>query len=355
MTEHRILVISINSDGISYCGVESEEEAADYRGNFFKRLVRRECEPVKFFAGIRKKITANNPTIVVIGTQQEDVSHSKFDSEFLPRTMNSLGYKFLRSEMIRDVGIDSSLLGPDRRKPGTLGMVTSVYVARAYSSLVSISKHFGIRYPIDGRKCGALCHYVYTERHRFAFINVSLPDSPDIANLKTERDRSRYNEIIAAGNKVFMLRCLQEFALNEDREYKPTSVIIFGDLATSIKTSKTAVEVVRHAQQNLSQVIAADSFRSSNHYYDITLTEASIEFPPTAGKRRDAPDACENDWQKMPVETCYDSRNQYDILSYRNRIVHTNLETPNIEQVGYESLYLSGNENNGVMAEYTFV
>lgn len=352
MAGTKILVVDINSDGISFCGVETEKEAADYRGNFFKRLVRRACEPVKFFPALRDKIFATKPTIIVIGTQQEDVSHSKLHSEFLPRTMKGLGYDLVRSEMLKDVGIDASLLGADRMKPGTLGLITSIYVQSHFAELVTVSKHFGTHYTINGRKCGALCHYLYTTRHRLAFINVSLPDSADIASVKTEQNRSHYNQIIATGNELFMLQCLKEFALNEDPEFKPTSVIIFGDMATSIKTTKTAIEVIQSAQANLSQVIAADSFSETNHLLDITLIEGAITFPPTAGKRRDAPDTCENDWQKMPPRACYAADNDYKILSYRNRIVHAVLETPGVTQLSYESLYLPGNENNGVIAEY---
>lgn len=351
-----ILVVSINADGISYCGVETMKEAAERRANFFQRLVRRACEPVKFFPALRDKIINEKPNIVVIGTQQEDVSHSQLHSVFLPEKMDGLGYELLRSEMLKDVGIDSHLLGSDRMQPGTLGLMTSVYVSKYFTRLLTLSKKFGFHYDIDTRKCGALCHYVYTERHRLAFINVSMPDRADISQLKTTEDFSRYNEIIASENKSFLLRCLKEFALNEDPEYKPTSVILFGDMATSIKTSKTAIEVIARMQGNLASVIAADSFRDTKHFFDINLQEGEIKFPPTFRKRRDAPDRCETDWQKMPSRDCYASSDEYgDIPSYRDRILYTSLETPKIELNEYSSLYLPNNEHNGVMSTFTLL
>jgi len=352
----KILVVSINADGISYCGVETSEEAAERRANFFQRLVRRPCEPVKFFPALRNKILDEKPGIVVIGTQQEDVSHSQLHDTFLPRNMTGLGYKSMRFDQLKDVGIDAALLGEDRVKPGALGIITSVYVSRYYRQIVNLSAKFGFHYTIDNRRCGALCHYLYTERHRLAFINISLPDRADISQLKTTEEFAHYNEIIASENKSFLLRCLKEFALNEDPEYKPTSVILFGDMATSIKTTKTAVEVITRMQSNLSSVIAADSFKDTKHFFDIDLQEGEIKFPPTFRKRRDAPETCETDWQKMGPRDCYASDGAYsDIPSYRDRILYTSLDTPKIAQSEYSSLYLPNNEHNGVMATFTLL
>lgn len=377
----KIMIFSWNADGIRLCETLSTTRAQQQRGAFSKFIgFKKDCVTPNFFIEIRRFIEDERPGLVVMTTQDEDISKTYFHAEVLPREMVESGYVMVQRQKLDNIGERASgLMLPNvpGGQPKGSALRVSVYArSDVYPGIQEMESQlrqsFSEGYLVssliqNNRYAGAICVYVWHAVYgRMAFIATHLPSGVDALLVKGKNkkiDQRTYNRAIYYGNNLCLANAMNVFVESLDPEDKPDYVFLIGDLNYNISSStKTTQQIINEITQNPATI--------KNYRANDELTEAlkepflkgfkegvqnrGPEFLPTWKMRRERGDDCVSPTlQKGIPANCYDGSNG---IGWHDRILYSddgsNVVSCN-RYVRVDAANMHMSEHAGVAGVYT--
>lgn len=271
--EFTIMCFSWNAAGLRLCS-----SLATPKKGLFSRGP--SCVTPNFFQEINRLITDKKPSLVVMSTQDEDVSNTYFHAEFLAKEMPPLGYQLLQRDKLDGIGETASGNPFEPKdipsgKPSGSALRMSIYANNSVFAGLQIQEKkitdfFSSKKIPRTFKCaqnnnvaGAIVAYVTQPIYqkiigpdgkpvpvkdtsgnqvtrRFAFINAHFPAGAAGAELIRQQATpgafEHYRQGVIAKNN-FCLHELQTKFLQSipDPNMKPQHIFLMGDLGYDIK------------------------------------------------------------------------------------------------------------------------
>ena len=241
----RVIVFTWDAGGLrlseSLSQAETDERRTGVRSIFAKPAV-----ASTIFEALRYNIrivAPNYPELVVISTQDEDITDTYFHSDLLPREMRSIGYVLLKRNRLEDVGEQpSGNLQKDALtgQPSGSALRLSVYARENIASVLRAEEARlgsfavsagGLSLDQGPRHAGALVAYVsHPEFGRFAFIAVDLPRGGDYLHPGAVLSYEEQQAATRAANTLCLISIMSTFVTSVRDTVRPDHVFLFGDM-----------------------------------------------------------------------------------------------------------------------------
>lgn len=260
-----VMCFSWNASGLKLCETASQDKADKARKGFMAFVSRKKpCLAPDFFEEIRNAIRSKSPGLVVMTTQDEDVTDTYFHAEFLPHSMGEIGYTLLKRDKLDGIGEAASRGYVDTVPTGTpsgSALRMSVYGRNNLLPELKVgekkianffSQNDGqIEYsrPDTGRVSGAICSYVWHDAFgKFAFIAAHLPSGAEALKVGQGMPFDKYRAASVASNTLCLLEVGHKFVEDLPADSKPDHIFLMGDLNYDIvdpgKTNRQTIDGV---------------------------------------------------------------------------------------------------------------
>jgi hypothetical protein len=242
-----IMCFSWNAAGLRFCSTMFEHEKK--KGFFAKIASTSDCVTPDFFDEISKVIREKNPSLVVMSTQDEDISNTYFHAEFLETEMSRLKYSQLKRDKLDGVGETASKNPYDPKfipsgKPSGSALRMSIYARNDifdglevqekkltdFFSTNKIPRTF--KCEKDSTVAGAIATYVTDPTYgKFVFITVHLPLGTAAAKYTKGMKYKDFRQNVTVTNNFCLQQMKNKFLHSiSDPAMKPDHVIVMGDL-----------------------------------------------------------------------------------------------------------------------------
>lgn len=330
-----IMCFAWNAAGLRLCETMSQAKADQARKGFVAFATRKKpCLAPDFFEEIRTIIINRRASLVVMTTEDEDVSDTYFHSDLLPSAMSEIGYSLVKRDKQANVGNVASKIPLPRvptGNPSGSALRISMYARNdVLPELIMeerfLERFFGNNGQIqatcrqDERISGAIASYVWHQVYgKFVFIATSFPAGLDSLKVGDGLDYESYRAASRSANKLCLISLLNRFVDNMEANSRPDHVFILGDLNFDIVVpNKRNIEVVTQlatntTAANLRDLQKYDELRDSMKEAPLSGFKEGVSnegplFMPTWRLTRNRPAACSPTKDVSKVEPgCFES------------------------------------------------
>jgi hypothetical protein len=308
-----------------------------------------------FFEELRSRIRNQQPSLVVISTQDEDAKGTYFHSELLPGMLPEIGYALLKRKSLDGIGEAASgviLPGIPTGEPRGSALRISIYARddilpdlqgdeRRLDNLLGDDGQIVSTCEQPTHKSGAIASYVWHPTYgHFAFIAMHIPVGTSALNVGNTLGYDEYRAATQAINQLCLLKVYNKLVSSLPTDSRPDHIFLMGDLNYDVEVpGKAPQDVIK----DLAVDISAGKLKDLQRYDELRRAKTNVPlrgfkegvsdegplFMPTWSLARGRPDTCAPDKLAARVDVnCFTPPiDAISTLGWHDRILYRELLT----------------------------
>ena len=255
-----ILVFSLNTQSLKVAESIDPEVVKSHRQGTTSTWIY-QCEIPDFWIQLSEKIKERDPTIVIIGFQEDIKPGGYFHSHLLPEEMPKLGYKLFERTKLMGIG-KTSFEGLMQADPYFRGLRLSVYLKNA--SFDQFGKQFvpaTYTNSVFQNKGAVAIYLTLPDGTILAIINTHFPFDADSLKISMQKRDPYIRQDAVMNQNIFFNELYRK--LFKESIAQPKHLLLFGDFNYRIApfVDWSARETGKYLLEHLSEIGQYDELR----------------------------------------------------------------------------------------------